>query len=38
MAERGLRKIELRRRPGETSLPRDHQEGQEIIDVLSRHS
>jgi hypothetical protein len=38
MAQRRLRDIGLRRRPGKAALPRNHQEREEIIDVPARHS
>ena len=38
VAERRLRNAELRRGPGEAALPRHREEGEEIVDVLARHS
>ena len=38
VAQRRLRDAELRRRPGETALPRDGEEGEQIAGVVPVHS
>src|SRR5581483_4810634 len=38
VAQRRLRHPELRRRPGEAPLARDSKKGEEIVEVLPRHS
>ena len=38
VAERRLRNAELRRGPGEAPLPRDREEGKQIVEMSARHS